>query len=151
MKNICLSVLFIGFVVFAAAQGKKPTVLSTSFRKDSFFITRFGAKADGITLNTKSINDAIDACNKKGGGIVVVPAGLWLTGPIVLKSNVNLHLKRNAILQFTKDFNQYPLVEGNWEGLPHRTHYSPPVHWNNFQGPVHHHSVHTMDSLHKYS
>ena len=118
MKNICLSFLFLGFAIFAAAQGKKPVVLSTSFKKDSFHITRYGAKADGITLNTKSINDAIDACNKKGGGIVVVPAGLWLTGPIELKSNVNLHLKRNAILQFTKDFSQYPLVEGNWEGLP---------------------------------
>ncbi|MGZ5191657.1 MAG: glycoside hydrolase family 28 protein, partial [Flavisolibacter sp.] len=125
MKNICLSFLFLGFVVFADAQGKKPTVLSTSFRKDSFHITRYGAKADGITLNTKSINDAIDACNKKGGGIVVIPSGLWLTGPIVLKSNVNLHLKRNAILQFTKDFTQYPLVEGNWEGLPQMRNQSP--------------------------
>lgn len=125
MKNICLSFLFVGFVAFAAAQGKKPTVLGTSFKKDSFQITKYGAKADGITLNTKSINDAIDACNKKGGGIVVVPSGLWLTGPIVLKSNVNLHLKRNAILQFTKDFNQYPLVEGNWEGLPQMRNQSP--------------------------
>src|SRR5688500_7835792 len=109
MKNIFLSFLFLALVLFATAQGKKPQVLSTSFKKDSFHITRYGAKADGITLNTKSINDAIDACNKKGGGIVVIPAGLWLTGPIVLKSNVNLHLKRNAILQFTKDFSQYAL------------------------------------------
>lgn len=125
MKNIFLSFVFLAFAGFAVAQGKKPTVLSTSFRKDSFHITKYGAKADGITLNTKSINDAIDACNKKGGGIVVVPAGLWLTGPVVLKSNVNLHLKRNAILQFTKDFSQYSLVEGNWEGLPQMRNQSP--------------------------
>lgn len=108
----------------AVAQ-KYPLVQKTSFKKDSLFITKFGAKADGVTLNTKSINDAIDACSKRGGGVVVVPAGLWLTGPIELKSNVNLHLKRNAMLQFTSDFNQYRLVEGNWEGLPQMRNQSP--------------------------
>ncbi len=76
-------------------------------------------------MNTKAINAAIDACNKKGGGVVVVPSGLWLTGPVVLKSNVNLHLKKGALLQFTKDFNQYQLVEGNWEGLPQMRNQSP--------------------------
>ncbi len=108
----------------AVAQ-KLPVVQKTSFKKDSVLITKYGAKADGITLNTKSINDAIDACSKKGGGVVVVPEGLWLTGPIELKSNVNLHLKRNALLQFTSDFNQYKLVEGNWEGLPQMRNQSP--------------------------
>ena len=96
----------------------RPTIKSVSFKKDSFNITRYGAKADGITLNTKPINDAIDACNKKGGGVVVIPKGFWLSGPIVLKSNVNLHLQHNAMLQFTADKSQYPLVETNWEGLP---------------------------------
>ncbi|THU34138.1 glycoside hydrolase family 28 protein [Niastella caeni] len=108
-----------------AAQSKLPVILQTSFRKDSSYITRFGAVADGQTLNTQAINNAIDACNKKGGGVVVIPAGLWLTGPIVLKSNVNLHLKKGALLQFTKDFDQYPLVEGNWEGLPQMRNQSP--------------------------
>jgi polygalacturonase len=56
---------------------------------------------------------------------VVIPAGLWLTGPITLKSNVNLHLERNALLQFSNDFNQYPLVEGNWEGIPQMRNQSP--------------------------
>ena len=57
--------------------------------------------------------------------MVLIPAGMWLTGPIVLKSNVNLHLQKNAVLQFTEDFNQYPLVEGNWEGLPQMRNQSP--------------------------
>ena len=54
-------------------------------------IIDFGAKGDGIVLNTKAINDAIKAVNAKGGGKVVIPEGLWLTGPIELLSNVNLY------------------------------------------------------------
>ena len=104
---------------------KMPVVQSPVFKKDSFYITKYGAKADGIILNTKSINDAIDACNKKGGGIVVVPAGLWLTGPIVIKTGVNLHLQKGSLLLFTTDFNQYPLVKGNWEGIPQMRAQSP--------------------------
>lgn len=100
-------------------------VAPTSFRKDTISIIKYGAVADGVTLNTKSINDAISACNKKGGGVVVVPAGFWLTGPVELKSNVNLHLKRNAVLQFTTDFAEYPLVQSNWEGLPQWRNQSP--------------------------
>ncbi|MGB8190868.1 MAG: glycosyl hydrolase family 28 protein, partial [Chitinophagaceae bacterium] len=100
-------------------------VLLPVFKKDTFNIVKYGAVADGVTLNTRSINDAIEACHKKGGGVVLVPTGMWLTGPVVLKSNVNLHLQKNAILQFTEDFSQYPLVEGNWEGLPQMRNQSP--------------------------
>jgi polygalacturonase len=120
----CLS-----FLLFAGSAWSQPNTLpavhAPSFKKDSFFITRYGAKADGVTLNTKSINTAIDECSRKGGGIVVVPAGFWLTGPVVLKTGVNLHLKKGALLQFSSDFNQYPLVKGNWEGLPQMRNQSP--------------------------
>jgi polygalacturonase len=102
-----------------------PQVKETNFINDTLNILRYGAKDDGITLNTKSINDAISACSNKGGGVVLVPAGFWLSGPLVLKSNVNLHLAKNALLQFTKDFKQYKLVEGNWEGLPQMRNESP--------------------------
>lgn len=114
-------------VVFSlhAQQAKKPVIQKTQFRKDTFNILKFGAKADGIALNTQAINNAIDACNKKGGGVVVIPEGLWLTGPVELKSNVNLHLKRNALLQFTSDFTQYKLIESNWEGLAQMRNQSP--------------------------
>jgi polygalacturonase len=95
------------------------------FRKDTLSIARFGAKADGQFLNTTAINGAIDACSKKGGGVVLVPAGFWLTGPVVLKSGVNLHLAKGALLQFTDDFNQYPLVAGNWEGVAQMRNQSP--------------------------
>ena len=102
-----------------------PVIRETSFRKDTVLITAFGAKSDGSTLCTKAINKAIDAVAAKGGGVVVIPAGLWISGPVTLKSNVNLHLQYNALLQFTSDFNQYPLVEGNWEGLPQMRNQSP--------------------------
>lgn len=116
----------LAFGIFACLHGQALTKpQSPVFKKASFTIVNYGAKADGITLNTKSINAAIDDCNKKGGGIVIVPKGLWLTGPIVLKSNVNLHLEKNAMLQFTTDFDEYPLVKGNWEGLTQMRNQSP--------------------------
>lgn len=95
-----------------------PVIQQPAFRKDTFNIVRYGAKADGQTLNTEAIRQAIAACTQAGGGTVLVPQGLWLTGPIVLQSNVNLHLTQGAIVQFTTDFAQYPLVKTNWEGLP---------------------------------
>lgn len=127
MKNFLLllpAVLGLSFSL-SAQSGKRPQVQLPAFRKDTFSIVQYGAKADGLTLNTASINSAIAACSKRGGGVVVVPGGLWLTGPIELKSNVNLHLQQNALLQFTRDFTQYTLVEGNWEGLPQIRNQSP--------------------------
>lgn len=133
MKSI-LTIVFAAAALLCGAQKttvmtgsqKIPVVVQqTVFKKDTFTIVRYGAKADGVTLNTKSINDAIDACHKKGGGVVVVPAGLWMTGPVVLKSNVNLHLQKGALLQFTQDKSQYPLVQSNWEGLPQMRAQSP--------------------------
>jgi polygalacturonase len=125
--KLILSLLSILLVTLLAAgqQNRLPVIKAPQFKKDTISIVKFGAVGDGITLNTKSINDAIDACSKKGGGVVLVPKGMWLTGPIVLKSNVNLHLAKNALLQFTGDFNQYPLVAGNWEGLPQMRNQSP--------------------------
>jgi len=102
-----------------------PPVRQPGFRADTFNISTFGARPDGRTLNTASINQAIAACSSQGGGVVLVPGGLWLTGPIELKSNVNLHLARAAVLEFTADFDQYPLVLGSYEGLPAYRNQSP--------------------------
>ncbi len=104
---------------------KLPQVKTPVFKKDTFDIVKFGAKPDGITLNTQSINSAIDACSKNGGGVVLVSGGVWLTGPIYLKSNVNLHLQRDAVILFTDDKSQYKLIEGNWEGKPAVANESP--------------------------
>jgi len=95
------------------------------FKKDTFNIIKYGAVPDGITLNSRSINDAILACSAKGGGVVLIPQGLWLTGPIVLKSNVNLHVDRAGMVLFTDDKSQYALVKGNYEGHPAVRNESP--------------------------
>ena len=120
--------IFSCLLITVATYGQKnklPVIKSPQFKKDTISIVKFGAIDDGLTLNTKSINDAIDACSKKGGGVVLIPKGMWMTGPIVLKNNVNLFLAKNALLQFTSDLNQYSLVAGNWEGLPQMRNQSP--------------------------
>lgn len=88
-----------------------PKVEQPSFPDYTVSILQFGAKGDGTTLNTKAINDAIKTVNAKGGGKVVIPEGLWLTGPIELLSNVNLYTEKNALVVFTDDFNAYPILE----------------------------------------
>ena len=126
MKKVILLKLFTIVFLFAFAQKEKlPVIKSPVFKKDTLSIKKYGAVADGNTLNTKSINAAIDALSKKGGGVVFVPSGLWLTGPIVLKNNINLHVAVGATLLFTPDKNEYPLVEANWEGLPQMRNQSP--------------------------
>jgi DNA sulfur modification protein DndE len=93
-----------------------PLTYQPYFRKDTFNIVRYGAKPDGVTLNSKAINQAIEQANAAGGGTVLIPKGLWLTGPVVLKSNVNLYLDKGALLQFSDNRDEYPIVETTWEG-----------------------------------
>ena len=76
-----------------------------------------GAVSDGQVLNTEAINQAIDEVSENGGGRVVIPRGIWLTGPIILKSNVNLHVEKGALVKFSDNFDLYPLVEAVFEGL----------------------------------
>jgi polygalacturonase len=126
MKKVILVKLFTVAFLFVFAQKEKlPVIKSPVFKKDTLSIKKYGAVSDGTTLNTKSINRAIEALSKKGGGVVLIPSGLWLTGPVVLKNNVNLHLAAGATLLFTADKNEYPLVEANWEGLPQMRNQSP--------------------------
>jgi polygalacturonase len=91
-------------------------------------ITEHGALADGSTDATAAISAAIAACHRAGGGRVVVPAGEYLTGPIHLRSNVNLHLAAGATLRFATDPARYlPVVFTRWEGVE-LMNYSPLVY-----------------------
>lgn len=96
----------------AHAPFKMPAVTEPHFNNKIFNIKAYGAANDGQTLNTEAFEKAIAACNVAGGGTVLIPPGLWLTGPIVLKSNVNLHAERGAIITFTTDHTRYPIVNG---------------------------------------
>jgi polygalacturonase len=75
-----------------------------------------GARGDGATLNTEAITAAVEACSKAGGGRVVVPRGIFLTGPIELKRRIELHLDRGALLRFSPRPGHYPRVRTSFEG-----------------------------------
>lgn len=104
-------------------------IKAPEFPARDFPITAYGARGDGATDCSKAVAAAIDACNKAGGGRAVVPAGgTWLTGPVVLKSNVNLHIEKGATLLFQRDPKRYlPVVFTRWEGIE-CLNYSPFVY-----------------------
>jgi polygalacturonase len=109
-----------------------PTILSRikapDFPARDFDITKYGAIAGGSNDCTKAIAQAIDACHAAGGGRVVVPAGVFLTGAIHLQSNVNLHLADDATLKFSTDPKNYlPVVFTRYEGVE-VMNYSPLIY-----------------------
>lgn len=71
-------------------------------------ITDYGAVGDGRTINTTAVQSAIDACAEKGGGIVVVPSGVFVTGTIELKSHITLHVAQGAVLRGSGSMDDYP-------------------------------------------
>jgi polygalacturonase len=95
------------------------------FPNRDFLITDFGGIGDGQRDCTAAIRDAIRACEAAGGGRVVVPAGQFLTGPIHLKTGVNLHIAQDAVVRFSRDPSRYlPVVFTRWEGVE-LMNYSP--------------------------
>lgn len=91
-------------------------VVSTGILAQEYTITDFGAKNDGKTLASFAIQSAIDAAHKKGGGKVVVPKGVFLTGSIILKTGVELHLKKEAVLLGSTDPYDYSGIN-RWKSL----------------------------------
>lgn len=92
-------------------------VFSALTRAADFDITKYGAIADGTTLNTHAIQNAIDACHKAGGGKVFFPDGTFLSGTIVLKDNVTLHFKKGAVLLGSIHLKDYRNLDPFTEGL----------------------------------
>lgn len=103
--------------IYAEIPFKMNKVVRPVFPKRQVSIVEFGAVNDGRTLNTAAFAKAIQTVSEKGGGTVLVPEGLWLTGPIEFKNNVCLHTVRGAIVVFTRDFSSYPMVKTFYEGL----------------------------------
>jgi polygalacturonase len=96
--------------VFVAAQtgGKAPK---------RYLITDFGAIADAATVNTKAIQATIDKCAASGGGVVVVPKGVYPSGAIFLKQGVNLAVEKDGMLKATTNIDDYPIINTRWEGV----------------------------------
>ena len=87
------------------------------FPDRDFPITKYGAKPGDVKATTAAFAKAMAACNKAGGGRVVVPAGEWLTGPVHFRSGCNLYLSEGAKLVFDDDLSlYYPAVQASWEG-----------------------------------
>jgi polygalacturonase len=85
-------------------------------RSQRYVVTDYGAVADGSTVNTKSIQAAIDKCASSGGGIVVIPKGVFLSGAIFLKQGVNLLVEKDGVLKGTTNPDDYPQIQTRWEG-----------------------------------
>ncbi|SMD32284.1 Polygalacturonase [Reichenbachiella faecimaris] len=103
--------------IYEGVEFDMPRVLEPNIPDYTVSIASFGAVADGMTDNTDAFAGAIAQATQKGGGKVVVPRGIWLTGPITLKSNINLHVEAGALVVFDDDFDKYPLVATSFEGL----------------------------------
>ncbi len=93
-----------------------PALAVPSFPDRDFNIIDYGAVPGGQIKNTEAIVQTISACAAAGGGRVRIPRGIWLSGPIHLASKVNLHLEQGALLLFSREYDDYPLIEGNYEG-----------------------------------
>ena len=103
-------------------------IQAPQFPDKDFLITDYGALDDSKTDATEAFQKAIAACSEAGGGRVVVPEGQFLSGPIHLKSNVNLHLVKGATILFSTDPDDYlPLVFTRWEGVE-LMNYSPLIY-----------------------
>lgn len=130
MKRLLVIVLMLGFSMLytegiidheisALIQDcplKLPVFRAPVFPDQWFHVDNYGAVGDGLSMNTKAFSKAIQACAEAGGGHVVVPSGIWLTGAIKLKSNVNLHVEQGGVILFSDRYADFPLIETHWEG-----------------------------------
>lgn len=96
--KICL--LFLTFYVCSASFSLSAETL----------LKKYNIKGDGKTLTTKAIQNAIDDCSQKGGGIISLPKGEYLTGTLILKDNVILKLEKGAVISGSKNIADYPAI-----------------------------------------
>lgn len=111
--------------LYVDLQFNMPYVQRPTFPDRHVNLLDYGGNPDGITLNTSAFADAMQDLSKKGGGTLIVPKGIWFTGPIVFESNINMYLEKGALILFSPDKDLYPLVETIFEGLETRRCQSP--------------------------
>jgi polygalacturonase len=144
MHKLLSSLVFLGAIIVLApfrsvadtdpeaAWAQVPQILSRIvplyFPPHKFPITKYGAVGDGVTDCSPAFQKAIDDCNRSGGGEVIVPEGNFLTGPIHLKSNVDLEVRKGATILFSTNREEYlPVVMVRYEGTE-IMNYSPLVY-----------------------
>ncbi len=113
---ILISGLVSGPFLPAYAGEISPRVALPVFAKTVVNLADFGGNSDGLVLNTAAFEKALASLAEKGGGELLVPPGIWLTGPIHMRSNINLHLERGALIQFSRDYHLYPLTVIDMKG-----------------------------------
>ena len=107
-KISTILILSVMLISCANSQVSKPS--------KHYIITEYGAIGDGQTFNTKAIQAAIDKCAEDGGGILVIPKGVFLTGAIFLKQGVNLQIEKDGVLKGSVNPDHYPQIFTRWEG-----------------------------------
>lgn len=91
----------------------------------SVSVVEFGGNGNGTFLNTEAFAEAMAYLSSKGGGHLIIPAGIWRTGPIGILSNIDLHIDHEAVIVFDPDLSLYPIVNTVYEGLDTRRCESP--------------------------
>lgn len=139
MRPRTILLTFVSFILIAFNAGaenkyahlykdlkfKMPVVEAPVFADRVRSIKDFGGIGDGMTLNTEAFAKAMKSLSAEGGGTLLVPNGIWFTGPIVFQSNINLHLHKGAMILFSPDKNLYPLIDASFEGLDTKRCQSP--------------------------
>ena len=101
------------------------TIQNTKAQPAGWFdVTQFGAQPNDGILDTEAIQSAIDSVSQAGGGIIAIPAGRFLSGPLFLRSHIEVRLLPGAVLKADTLIANYPAVEGRWEGIERKVYAS---------------------------
>lgn len=111
MKRILTLLSAVVMAVILTGSSQHPIV------DKRYLITEFGAKGDSITLNTAAIQTCIDQFSADGGGTVVIPEGVFMSGAIFLKKGVNLLVEKDGKLRGSTESADYPHIATRWEGI----------------------------------
>jgi polygalacturonase len=122
LNKYLLALLFslTGFVVYSQADlpwTKDVGARKAPLSKTIYWVNDFGTVNDSTKVVTKAVQDAIDKCAAKGGGIVAFKPGTYLTGSIFLKNNVHLRIDKNVLLKGSTNFDDYPEIDTRIAGI----------------------------------